>query len=76
MGFIARCEAMAHRLQVDAVPTMRMSNHDGLIHLGVESIPLELAHLSRDLDSKGHKQSGSLRLHHLKVIAYHSEGRA
>jgi len=31
MSFIARRKAMAHHLQVDVVPIMRMSNHEGLV---------------------------------------------
>jgi len=35
---------MAHRLQIDVVPIVRMSNHEGLINLDTKGIPLELAH--------------------------------
>ena len=64
------------RLQVDAVPIMRTSNHEGLIHPSAKGIPLELAHLSCDLNSMGHERAGPLRPHHLKVIIDHSEGSA
>ena len=65
---------MAHRLQIDDVPIMRMSNHEGLIDLGAKGIPLELAHPRCDLDGMGRERTGPLQLHHLKVIADHSVG--
>ena len=67
---------MAHRLQIDDVPIMRTSNHEGLIELGTKGIPLELEHPSRDHDGKSHKRAGLLRSHHLKVVPDHSEGEA
>ena len=67
---------MANRLQVDVVPIMRTSNRKGLIHPSAKGIPLELAHLSRDLDGTSHERAGPLRPHHLKVIIDHSEGGA
>ena len=76
MGFVARREAEAHRLQVDAVPIMRMSNHEGLMDAGMKGIPLELAHPCYDLDDMGHEQTGPLRPHHLQVITDHFEGGA
>ena len=60
MDFIARREAMAHCLQIDAIPIMRMSNHEGLIGPGAKGIPLELAHPSRDLDGMGHERASPL----------------
>ena len=53
---------------------MRTSNREGLIDIGTKGIPLELVHPSCDLNSTGHERAGPLRLHHLKVIAYHSKG--
>ena len=41
---------MAHRLQIDAVPIMSTSNHEGLIDSDMKGIPLEQAHLGHDLD--------------------------
>ena len=67
---------MAHRLQIDVVPTMRMSNHKGLIDIGAKGISLKLVHPSRDIDSTGCERAGPLQLHHLKVITDHSEGSA
>ena len=65
---------MAHRLQINAVPIVRTSNHEGLIDPGAKGIPLKLAHLRRDLDGTGHERTGPLQPHHLKVIVDHSEG--
>ena len=67
---------MAHRLQIDVVPIVRMSNHEGLIDPGMKDIPLELAHPRRDLDGMGRKRTGPLRPHHLKDIVDHSKGGA
>ena len=67
---------MAHRLQIDVVPIMRMSNREGLIDPGVKGIHLELAHLSHDLDGTSRERAGFLQLHLLKVIIDHSEGDA
>ena len=53
---------------------MRTSNHERLIDPGAKGIPLELAHLSRDLDGTSHERAGPLRPHHLKVIVDHSKG--
>ena len=39
MDFIARREAMAHRLQIDAIPIVRTSNHEGLIDPSPKGIP-------------------------------------
>ena len=55
---------------------MRMSNHEGLINPNAKGIPLELAHLSCDLDGMGRERAGPLRPHHLKVVVDHSEGGA
>ena len=76
MDFIARHIAMAHRLQIDAVPIMRTINCEGLVDPGAKCFPLELAHLSCDLNGMGHERAGPLRPHHLKVIVHHSEGGA
>ena len=76
MDFITGRVAMAHRLQIDVVPIMRMSNHEGLIDPSKKGIPLKLAHLSHDLDGTSREQAGPLRSHHLKVIVDHSEGDA
>ena len=76
MGFIARREAVTHRLQVDAFPIMRTSNHEGLINLSAKGVPLELAHLGRDLNGTSRERAGPLQPHHLKVIVDHSEGSA
>ena len=53
---------------------MRMSNCEGLIDPSTRGIPLKLAHPSHDLNGTSHKRANPLRLHHLKVIADHSEG--
>ena len=53
-----------------------MSNHKGPIDPSAKGIPLELAHPSHDLNGTSHKRANPLRLHHLKVIADHSEGSA
>ena len=74
MDFITGHVAVAHRLQIDAVPIMRTSNREGLIDLGAKGIPLELAYPSRDLDGMGHERAGSLQPHHLKVVVDHTEG--
>ena len=76
MGFVARSEAEAHRLQVDDVHVMRMSNYKGLVDLGTKGVPFELAHPHHDLDGIGREQTGPLRPHHLQVIVDHSEGGA
>ena len=55
---------------------MRMSNHEGLIDLGMKGTPLELVHPSHDLDDMSHERDGPLRPHHLKVIIDQSEGGA
>ena len=60
MDFITGRVALTHRLQIDDVPIMRMSNHKGLIDPDVKGIPLELAHPSRDLNSMGHERAGPL----------------
>ena len=60
MDFITGRVAMAHRLQIDVVPIIRMSNHEGLIDPDAEGTPLELAHLSHDLDGTSHKEAGPL----------------
>ena len=51
-----------------------MSNHEGLIDPNAKGTPLKLAHPSHDLDGTGRERAGPLRSHHLKVVAYHSEG--
>ena len=76
MDFIAGRVAVAHRLQIDAVPIMRMSNHEGLIDPSAKGIPLKLAHSGHDLDGTSHERAGPLRPHHLKVIVDHSKGGA
>ena len=76
MDFITGFVVVAHRLQIDAVPIMRMSNREGLIDLSTKGSPLELAHPSHDLDSMSREQDGHLRPHHLKVIVDHTEGGA
>ena len=55
MDFIARREAMAHRLQIDAFPIVRTSNREGLIDPSVKGVPLELAHPRHELDGTGHE---------------------
>ena len=55
---------------------MRTTNHEGLIDPGMKGIPLELMHLSRDLDGTGRERAGPLRPHHLKVIVDHFEDGA
>ena len=76
VDFITGRVAVVHRLQIDVVPIMRTSNREGLINPRAKGIPLELAHLSRDLDGMIRERAGPLRPHHLKVIADHSEGGA
>ena len=51
---------MAHHLQIDVVPIVRMSNREGLIDLGAKGVPLELAYLRHDLDIMGREQTGPL----------------
>jgi len=55
---------------------MSMSNREGLIDPGAKGIPLELAHLGRDLNGTSREHVGPLRPHHLKVVADHSKGGA
>ena len=76
MDFILEHIAMAHRLQIDVVPIMRMSNREGLIDPIAKGIPLELAQLGHDLDGMSRERAGPLVPHHLKVIADHSKGGA
>ena len=51
---------MAHRLQIDDVPIMRMSNREGLIDPGAKGIPLELAHSGHDLDGLSHERAAAI----------------
>ena len=60
MDFMTGRIAMAHHLQIDVVPIMRTSNREGLINPRAKGIPLELAHLSRDLDGMIREQAGPL----------------
>ena len=55
MDFITERVAVAHRLQINVVPIMRMSNREGLIDPGAEGIPLKLAHPSHDLDGTSYE---------------------
>ena len=76
MDFITERVAMAHRLQIDAIPIMRTSNCKGLIDPDAKGIPLELAHLRCDLNGMGYERTAPLLPHHLKVVADHSKGGA
>ena len=67
---------MAHHIQINVVPIMRMSNRKGLIDLNTKGTPFKLAHPSHDLDGTSHERAGPLRPHHLKVIMDHSKGGA
>ena len=76
MDFITGRVVVAHHLQIDVVPIMRMSNSEGLIDPDAKVIPLELAHPSHDLDDMSRERAGPLHLHHLKLVADHSEDGA
>ena len=76
MGFVARSEAEAHCLQVNAVRVMRVSNCKGLVDPGVKGVHFKLPHPCRDIDGMGYERTGPLRPHHLQVIADHSKGGA
>jgi hypothetical protein len=60
MGLIARRKVVAHRLEVNVVPIMRMSNREGLIHPGTKGISLKLADPRYDLNDMGHERAAPL----------------
>ena len=73
-GFVARHEAKAHCLQVDAFIVMQAGDGEGLGDPRAKSFPLELAHPRHDIYGTGRKRAGSLRPRHLQVIEDHPDG--